>query len=316
MESSELYLAADSGGTKTDWAAFDRTGKVILNGRTEGLAGLNHAPVSFTQFELQTVKFAALKPKAVYLSLGGPNTGEVEGFLRKRFPESRVRVEREADGNMILFAASFRGCRAAVMAGTGSTAMGEIGGRRVYAGGWGPAYGDDGAGGGIGFRALRSYLRSLDSLESCGRIADLFRHLALGLDPRTFAGRMELKSRANAMTRRELAALAPALAELAEQGDASAKALLEHAALENARLAAAVTPPSGSGKILGCGGIFRLGASFLHRCEAHLRELRPEQEWVWLPDFSPVKAAMLFLLHGEGFEITADLRERILRETL
>ena len=85
MESSELYLAADSGGTKTDWAAFDRTGKVILNGRTEGLAGLNHAPASFTQFELQTVKFAALKPKAVYLSLGGPNTGEVEGFLRKRY---------------------------------------------------------------------------------------------------------------------------------------------------------------------------------------------------------------------------------------
>lgn len=313
MPSSDLLLAADSGGTKTDWVVFDRSGTAVANCQSTGLARLESGQLDYASIELEIGNLRRHDIASVYLSLGGPNGEEVKTLLARLFPESGVCVEREAEGGMILYAASFLGCGAAVMVGTGSTAVGEIGGNRVYAGGWGPHYGDDGAGGGVGFRALRLYLRSLDGMAECGRIAELFDGLERGLDRMSFPGRMELKSRANAMTRRELALLAPRLYELAAAGDPAAEKLFDSAARESAALAAAVTPAEGAGRVLGCGGFFRQGERFRAKCEEYLGRMRPEQRWVWHPEFSPVKAAMLRLLNREGVEIDSVLFHQIMK---
>lgn len=302
-EFCEYFIAADSGGTKTDWLVFDRSGKILLTHRSSGLAMVNSGLLDYNLFVEENVVLQPFAPRAVFLSLGGPNINEVTEFLQKFFPNCRVEVEREANGNMILFAAAYFKCNAAVMIGTGSTAMGRIDGKIVYAGGWGPAYGDDGAGGGIGFRALRHYLRSLDGMESPGELNQIFQHLFDGLDIKTFAGRMELKARALKMNRRDLAQLVPALYDLSENGDEVTSALFDNAAYENAKLAAAVTPEKGAGAILGCGGFFKQGVKFRERCEYYLHLLRPEQQWVWQLDFSPVKAAMIYLQHRERLKI-------------
>lgn len=308
-ECCECFIAADSGGTKTDWLVFDRSGKILLAHVSKGLAMVNSGLLDFNVFVAENAALQSFVPRAVFLSLGGPNISEVTEILQKFFPQARVEVDREANGNMILFAAAYFKCNAVVMVGTGSTAMGKVNGKTVYAGGWGPSYGDDGSGGGIGFKALRHYLRSLDGMESIGELNQIFWHLSDGLDIKSFAGRMELKARAIRMSRRELAQLVPALYDLAENGDEVTSALFDNAAYENAKLAAAVTPEKGVGAILGCGGFFKQGVKFRDRCEHYLRILRPKQQWVWKLDFSPVKAAMIYLQHRERLDISWKLLE-------
>lgn len=312
MNNSKLLLAADSGGTKTDWLVFDRSGKVHARHKTAGLAMLHPGLLDCQSAAGEIGSLSHYRPKAIYLSLGGPNTAEVQTLLSELFPHSTIAVEREANGNMILFAASFLGCQAAVMVGTGSTAMGEVDGRRVFAGGWGPVYGDEGAGCGIGFQALHCYLRSLDGMENSGQLAEIFSNLTDGLDYSMFSDRMKLKARVNSLDRRQLASLAPEIYALAEAGDAVADSIFEIAARENARLAGAVTSKGLPGKILGCGGLFQLGAKFREKCEKHLFQLCPLQRWVWKPEFSPVHAAMLMLLNIENREMDSVLFQKVM----
>ncbi len=313
MTASERYfLAGDSGGSKTDWIVFDRQGGVRATCRTSGLAALNPGMLDLAAAAREIREAVGDNISRIYLSLGGPNVQEVRELLACIFPDRVIEVEREANGNMILHAAGYLNCRAAIMIGTGSTAVGEVRGQRLYSGGWGPVYGDDGAGGGVGTQALRGYLRSLDGMADCGRIGELFGHLSVGLDIQTFAGRMELKSRANAMSRRELAALAPALYELAEAGDRTSLELFETAAREAAGLAAAVTSPDEPDGILGCGGFFRQGVKFRERCDYYLKASRPGHHWKWCLEFTPVKGSMLMILNRENIPVTQQLFTEII----
>ena len=107
---------------------------------------------------------------------------EVFTALRECWRDIPVKVEREANGNAILHAASFLGCSAVVMCGTGSTAVGDTEDGRVYSGGWGPVYGDGGSGGGMGSEALKLFLRSVDRMAEIGELGRLFEHLKKGLN--------------------------------------------------------------------------------------------------------------------------------------
>lgn len=303
-----LYLAGDSGGTKTDWLVFDDAGDVHYRHRTSGLARLHPGTLSYDSLREELSFLGDLSVCRAYLSLGGPNVDEVVGLLQLALRCCPVELERESTGNMILLSGGLLGCRAAVMVGTGSVAMGDVGGKRVYAGGWGPVYGDEGAGGGLGFRILHRFLRSIDGMSEAGRLGELFVDILSGLDIGTFAGRMELKRRANALERHQLAGLAPGLMELYRGGDAVACELLEDAARENAMLARAVTCADDCCGVLGIGGLFQLGIEFRELCEAALSGFRPNHHWVWCPEFSPVKAAMIKMLHeaGHGIKMTKD----------
>ena len=312
---NDLYLAADSGGTKTDWLVFNAAGQLLFHTQTTGIARLNSGTLSADAFLLDTEALSQFNVKSVCMSLGGPNTEEVQALLKRRFPTSEVRVEREGNGEMILTAAKCFGCSAAVLCGTGSTAMGIVNGHIKYAGGWGPVYGDDGAGGGVGFVALKTMLRAMDGMADAGRITELFTHLSDGLDITSFAGRMEFKRRANAMTRADLAALAPKIERLASEGDTVANAILDRAAEDNALLAAAVTAPDVPSGVFGCGGFFRLGESFTSACEKHLARLRPKAHWAFAPaDFAVILAVVVRMMQLEKLPMQDDMLFKLMND--
>ena len=312
---NDLYLAADSGGTKTDWLVFDSAGTLLFRTQSPGIARLQSGTLSADDFIRDTSALSQFTVKSVCMSLGGPNTDEVQSLLKLRFPTSEVRVEREGNGEMILTAAKCFGCSAAVLCGTGSTAMGIVNGRMKYAGGWGPVYGDDGAGGGVGFVALKTMLRAVDGMADAGRLPELFTPLSDGQDITSFAGRMEFKRRANAMTRADLAALAPKIERLASEGDAVANAILDHAAEDNALLAAAVTTPDVPSGVFGCGGFFRIGESFTSACETHLARLRPKAHWFFAPaDFAVILAVVVRMMQLEKLPVRDDMLFKLMND--
>ena len=181
-----------------------------------------------------------------------------------------------------------------------------------YAGGWGPAYGDGGSGGGLGQDALKLFLRSLDGMADIGRVGELFAPLTAGLDVTGFFGRMEAKSRALAMSRRELAALAPEIYKLAVGDDTVALELYRTHAKEIALLANSVSDNSEDYTVLICGGFLTDKPLLLDMCREELSKLSRAKLY-YEPDFSPIVAAKMAVLIRYGASPTKELFEKVLR---
>ena len=313
MNLEKLFLAADSGGSKTVWTLINADGDLIKEVKTKGLgAQPGTLPIKDIVSEACLALSSYGMPNAIFLSLGGPNTDEVECALCGAFGAGiPITVEREASGNAILEAAKQLGCSAVIMCGTGSVAVGDTSSGRKYSGGWGPIYGDGGSGGGMGSEALRRFLRSIDTKEDIGGIKELFSPLTEGLDVSSFSGRMELKRRAIAMSRRELAALAPKIYELAEGGDVAALSLYREAASEIAELALGVSEHSADFKILLCGGFFANKPLLLDACRELLSK-KSQAELVYEPRFAPIVAAGIAVLRSANTKITNELFEKLL----
>ena len=117
---------------------------------------------------------------------------------------------------------------------------------------------------------------------------------------------MEIKRRALAMSRREFAALAPKIYELAEGGDLAALSLYEQAATEIVSLAYAVSEPRENFKILLCGGFFAQKPLLLQLCREKLARISPATP-IYEPRFSPIAAAQLAVLQSDGIPVTDEL---------
>ena len=281
----DLLLAIDTGGSKSDFLLLDPEKHCLNRTRGKGVAALNPGTIPVEQYlrdginELGTLTD---RIKLVYCSLGGPNVDEVMSALKKLLPEAEIRVGREADGEMILAAAAAYQAKAAVLCGTGSVAVGESHGVRAFAGGWGPYLGDGGSGGGIGYDALRLLLRSVDCGQGERVLPGVFPEL-----PRqagTFAERMSLKMAANRISRAEMAAQVPRIAELAETGEPNAVGLLNKAAEEVAFLARSVTPETPEADadgVLALGGLFNCGELFRELCRRELKRERAQYHFVF-----------------------------------
>ena len=314
MKRNDLYLAADSGGSKTLWVLLDKAGNTVAEYKTHGLGAVKAGILPV----LDTVKeaFRYLKsygtPNGIFLSLGGPNVVEVQDALHTVWEGIPSFVEREASGNAILQAAAFLDCSAAILCGTGSTAMGHTVRGIQYAGGWGPTYGDGGSGGGLGQDALKLFLRSLDGMEEIGKVGELFAPLTAGLDVTGFFGRMEAKSRALGMSRRDLAALAPEIYKLAVDGDTVALGLYRTHAKEIALLANSVSDNSANYKVLICGGFLTNKPLLLDMCCEEFAKLSCARLY-YVPAFSPIVAAKMAVLTRYGVSPTRELFDKILR---
>lgn len=295
-----MLLAMDSGGTKTAFRLLDRTGRIYGESRSGGVASIRSGMLPVKEY-LQTGLSAlpSCRIKRAYFSLGGPNEEEVRTVLQELLPETEITLDREANGNMILTAAALYRCTAAVMVGTGSVAVGVRGGKRVFSGGWGPALDDAGAGGFLGLEALKRYLFDVDRRRDCGRLREMFATLSEGLDVETFSGRMELKRRANELTRSELAAFVPEICRLAEEGCTVCTGLLSRCAGDIAELAASVAEVDGSG-VLGCGGMFQISTAFRRECQNALSRYMPGKELKFFNGSGMTGCAAIMVLRAEG----------------
>ncbi len=311
---NKIYLAVDSGGSKTLWSLIDISGFTVYETRTAGLGAVKEGilpidgTVSFAATELKNVAL----PSAVFLSLGGPNTREVEKALKKHFPGMPVKVEREACGDAILRAAAYMNCSSVVMCGTGSVAVGDTANGRKYCGGWGPVYGDGGSGGGMGQQALKLYLRDIDGFESSHGLRDIFAFLSDGLDLSEFKDRMELKNRAVNLDRKTLASFAPKIYELWERGDAQAEKLYCDAAREIAEMAYLTSDDKNDTQVLLCGGFFANKPLLLDKCREELEKISRAQI-IYDPAFSPSISAKTAVLDENGKRVDGEIFKRILK---
>jgi len=312
MNSDKIYLAADSGGSKTIWSLISENGDEISVCRTDGMASVRPGMIPVEETVRKASEMLGIVPSGIYLSLGGPNVDEIETALESVWAGIPVIVEREATGNAVLYAAGFIGCKSVVMCGTGSVAVGDTKDGRKYSGGWGPAYGDGGSGGGLGSEALRIFLRSVDGFEDIGKVGELFSELTDGLDISEFSGRMKLKERAVNMSRRDLASLAPEIYTLAEQGDDVAQSLYSKAAEEIVLMANAV---SDSGSVLLCGGFFKNKPKLLAEVGRLFYAVNGGTV-NYNPNFSPIVAAKAAVLKNNGIEINKEIFNRILEDKL
>ena len=312
METRRMFLAADSGGSKTNWILIDENGEIIAKHKNHGMAAVKEGILPVRQIAEDAFRQISSfgHPEGICLSLGGPNVDEVKRNLEDIWKGVPIYVEREACGNSMLEAASYIGCKAAVMCGTGSVAVGDTKTGRKYADGWGPTYGDVASGGGIGSDALRIFLRSIDGVSDAGRLTELFTPLVQNLDVSEFAGRMELKARAINMSRRELAALAPKIYELAEQGDKVSAELYLQAARAVAAMAYTVSDSDEDFTVLLCGGFFANKPKLLENCVREFAKIS-KASLKYEPAFSPLVAAQLAVLQKNGVNITGEILSNI-----
>lgn len=312
---SSMYLAVDSGGSKTIWRVLNEVGETLTSVITEGMASVFPRKLPVGEYCAKAYETISRygTPKKIYVSLGGPNTEEVAEALKAFWRDLPVTVGREASGDCMLAAAAYMGCSGVVLCGTGSTAVGVKGGRRCYAGGWGPVYGDEGSGGGLGKQALCLFLQSLNGTgRPCG-LSPLFAELTAGLDPTQFADRMEVKKRAINISRRDLGKLAPKVYELAVDGIQEAAGLYQEAAQQIAVLAADVCDDTPEAAVLLCGGFLRNKPLLLEQCRACFQKLS-HARLVYDEAFDPIVAASVSVLEQGGIRITNEIFKNILNE--
>jgi glucosamine kinase len=147
--------------------------------------------------------------------------------LVHRFPETRVAVSDDA--HIALRGAIPEGNGMVLVAGTGSIAYAEIDGRRLRAGGYGYAIGDDGSGHAIGSAALRLLLRSYER----GMPSDaLSRALAEHLGGAATVHEVLAAVYEGGTPIATIAGCAPAVIEQASLGERNAAKIVQAAALE------------------------------------------------------------------------------------
>jgi N-acetylmuramic acid 6-phosphate etherase len=146
-------------------------------------------------------------------------------------------IEVTADATLLLAAGTPQGWGVAVIAGTGSMALGRApDGRTARAGGWGYLLGDEGSGYALALAALRAVARMADQRGPKTHLADRFMsHLGLK-QPQELIGAIY----GGGLTRTALAALAPMVFEAADIGDEIAGAIIHKGADQLAVAVAAV----------------------------------------------------------------------------
>jgi N-acetylglucosamine kinase-like BadF-type ATPase len=201
-----------------------------------------------------------------------------------------------------------------VLAGTGTVAVGESGGKRIFAGGWGPDLDDAGSGGRIGKEALSAVLLSIDGRIGKTSLRSIFvKFIKPGVFD-DFNIRMELKKNVTALSRKELAALAPDVYRHFLHGDEMAAEIIRNAARGIALLANAVAVKNASGseiRVMALGGIFKLGTEFRDLCEEYLSEIRDDVKFVFPGEFDLSRGACIMVLMYAGVDIDERIMESI-----
>ena len=270
-ETVTAFLGVDGGGTKTDFLLIDDSGRVLASHR-EGSAyyleiGVEALEAMVGRGIRSTLAQAAVPANELtFACIGLPAYGE-DSALIGRFDDIAVNViprrrYRCVNDMVCGWAAALAGRDGInIVAGTGSIGYGEFESRSARAGGWGELFSDEGSAYWLAREALTLFSRMSD-----GRVP---RGALYGLVRANFKLQSDLDVCAAvygppAMTRSELAALAPLLSQAALVGDPAAQQLLASAAQELASIVHAVrdqlgVPPRSALPVSYSGGLFQQG---------------------------------------------------------
>ena len=226
------FIGLDSGGTKTECWLGDETG--VLGSAVCGTVKLTRVSEDVATERLRGVLRELGRNAGVDLrrvtrtcvGMAGYSITSVREWMQ-RTVEGVVGGEVVVCGDEeIALDAAFQG-RAGILVigGTGSIVVGRCGdGTRFTAGGWGPAIGDEGSGYWIGAEAVKAVFRAMDR-GGKSVLAEAIRVAWGGDDLGAIVGV------ANARPGPDFAALAPVVVRSAEEGDETARGVLERAGL-------------------------------------------------------------------------------------
>ncbi len=242
----DVLIGVDGGGTRTRVLLTDFDGNELAHGdgpptlvdpdKPEESAILLDAIVRRTVDDAGVPRPVA----AMWAGLAGAGRESVRERLRATLNEISRDLLRALDVGTDVDAAIFDafgdGPGIALIAGTGSVVLVNApDGRRIKVGGWGVQLGDEGSGYALARDALRGVLWAHDGRGPATALTELLGDL--GLDQPD-----ELIDWASKARKREVAALAPRVVEIADRGDAVAEALRADAVGELRRmLASALT---------------------------------------------------------------------------
>lgn len=224
-----VVLGIDGGGTRT--RASIRQGQQVLayaeNGSIKRLRVGAEAAEENLRALLREV-YAQAGVKAVQAASAGVASATMPGvsdWIEAVFAEFSVARSEVVGDEVIALDAAFKGGPGILqIAGTGTNCIGRAwDGSRESAGGWSSRLGDEGSGYWIGLHAVRRALRAFDREEPCGilkRVGEIWGTASLE----------DLVNLGDSTPGPDFAALAPAISELAQQGDAVALGVLQQAA--------------------------------------------------------------------------------------
>jgi len=217
-------IGVDAGGTKTRAAAFDANGTILA----EAVSGCGNPVLSYDSAKSAIVSAirAVWSDSCACIAVGaaGASSGELSGRLSAELTaEFGVKTDVMSDAELALNAAfGPTGDGMLVISGTGSVVFLRKNGTLLRAGGWGHILGDGGSAYFTGLCALRTIVNLRDRNEpdetleraafdalGIGGISELVRYVY-----------------ASERTKADIAAIAPAVDRLAEQGHAVASDIL------------------------------------------------------------------------------------------
>jgi len=273
---AERYvIGVDAGGTKTVGLLADETGTVVRAARAGGanLVEAGELGVEKALYEVLNGLDSQAPVAAICLGIAGSDRpGEkelIESVLwRLGFRRSAVRIVNDAF--VALVAGAPEGVGIVVVAGTGSIAYGvDARGRTARSGGWGHLLGDEGSAFWLGHAAVRQGIRAVDGR---GPATTLYERICTEVGADQAAGLVKWFYDQE-HTRTRVARLAAVVQHAADDGDESARSLLDQAAQHLARAARAVARQlefDGSYSLVLSGGAFRACPSLYARVEASL----------------------------------------------
>lgn len=286
MTQRHLILGIDGGGSKTAarLAALDASGALaVLAEAKGGPSNLRVVDAAEGRANLDGVVDRVLTDAGVgdarldsaVLALAGSRRDDVRTLVKdwatRRALAHDVAVVSDLDPVLTLAADS--GPRLALVAGTGSVAGGENAeGQRSVTGGWGFWFGDEGSGFDLGRRALAAVARASDGTGPPTRLVTALADHTGVRAPRQILERFETRGD----VRREIAACAEPVMELAAAGDDVAAGIVEHAAEGAARLLHAVAERLAitEGAALGvAGGVMAGSVAYRNAVLEHLAAL-------------------------------------------
>ncbi len=230
------YLGIDGGGTRTRSLLISESGEIL--GRAvvgpSNVQQVNLKTLHATLQELLNRTFINcpndLECVAACFGLAGAasadNTDALRDLLMTLTPVPTAVPILTSDAQIALVGALGNQPGLMLIAGTGSICLGrDAAGRTHRTGGWGPAYDDRGSGYWIGQQAMQATFQEFDGRRPCGP----WQGAVLNALQCSSIEAVLCKIKAGAVSRCQIAALAPMVIQLAESGFDSAREIIERA---------------------------------------------------------------------------------------
>ncbi len=284
---TDLFLGVDGGGTKTAFVVVDESAAVIA----EYTGGSSYHPqIGLNGLEdLLREGIERVCPDPARLRnafFGLPAFGEDSRIdpVLAALPAKFLGHGRYSCGNDMVcgWAGSLGGEDGInIVAGTGSIAYGERGGRSARAGGWGELFSDEGSAYWIAIEGLRAYAKKVDGRIGRGPLVTVLKdHFALDSE-------LDLCGRINApgTNRDTIAALCPLVSQAASAGDPAASEIFARAGVELAAIVHAVGQQLGGDALAATrvsysGGVFQAGSLVLEPLASRLATFEQGYELV------------------------------------